>query len=121
MENAFLRWWGCGAFDVMLDDVNFAFDPYLFGHNLEEIQPVYNYIFISHEHFDHCHPKTLRKLCQGERFKKLFVSPGCVNPARPVNEEYGDAAFDRDLPITKHITAAQVEVLYPKYLQNGDH
>ena len=91
MENAFLRWWGCGAFDVMLGDVNFAFDPYLFGHNLEEIQPVYDYIFISHEHFDHCHPKTLRKLCQGKRFKKLFVSPGCVNPARPVNEKYGDA------------------------------
>jgi len=121
MENAFLRWWGCGAFDVILGDVNFAFDPYLFGHNLEEIQPVYDYIFISHEHFDHCHPKTLRKICQGERFKKLFVSPGCVNPALPVDEKYGDAAFDRDLPVTKHIPAAQVEVLYPKYLQNGNH
>ena len=46
MENAFLRWWGCGAFDVMLGDVNFAFDPYLFDQNLERIEPCYDYIFI---------------------------------------------------------------------------
>ena len=68
MKNAFLRWWGCGAFDVILGDTNFAFDPYLFGQNLEQIEPCYDYIFVSHEHFDHCHPKTLQKLCQGERY-----------------------------------------------------
>ena len=57
-------------------DVNIAFDPYLFGENLDDAQPIYDYIFISHEHFDHCHPKTLRKLCRGERFKRMFVPPG---------------------------------------------
>ncbi|MAG84020.1 hypothetical protein CMK10_07665 [Candidatus Poribacteria bacterium] len=118
MKNAFLRWWGCGAFDVILDDVNFAFDPYLFGQNLERIEPCYDYVFISHEHFDHCHPRTLQKLCRGERFKKLFVSPGCITPALPIDEKYGDAAFDRDLPITKHVSPERVEVLYPKYLQD---
>ena len=76
MERIWLRWWGCGAFDVRFGDVNIAFDPYLFGENLDNAQPIYDYIFISHEHFDHCHPKTLRKLCQGERFKRLFVPPG---------------------------------------------
>lgn len=103
MENAFLRWWGCGAFDVMLGDVNFAFDPYLFDQNLERIEPCYDYIFISHEHFDHCHPRTLQKLCWGKRFKKLFVIPDCITPNLPIDEKYGDAAFDRDLPITKHV------------------
>ncbi len=115
MENAFLRWWGCGAFDVILGDVNFTFDPYLFGANLERAEPIYDYIFISHEHFDHCHSKTLRKLCRGDRFKKLFVAPGCITPNSPIAARYGDAAFERDLPITKHIPQDKVQTLYPKY------
>ena len=78
MERIWLRWWGCGAFDVCFGDVNIAFDPYLFGENLDNAQPIYDYIFISHEHFDHCHPKTLRRLCQGDRFKRMFVPPARV-------------------------------------------
>ena len=62
------------------------------------------------KHFDHCHPKTLRKLCQGDRFKKLFVPIGCLTPNEPIDENYGDAAFARDLPITKHIPADLVQV-----------
>jgi L-ascorbate metabolism protein UlaG (beta-lactamase superfamily) len=119
MKNAFLRWWGCGAFDVILGDVNFAFDPYLFDENLENAEPIYDYIFISHEHFDHCHPKTLRKLCRGSRFKKLFVNPGCITPKQPVDKNYGDAAFERDLPITKHVPADKVQILYPKHLNES--
>ena len=119
MENAFMRWWGCGAFEVILGDVNFAFDPYLFNENLESAEPIYDYIFISHEHFDHCHPPTLLKLCKGDRFKKLFVNPGCVYPVLPIDENYGDAAFERDLPITKYLPAEKVQVLYPKHLDNS--
>ena len=115
MERIWLRWWGCGAFDVRFGDVNIAFDPYLFGENLDNAQPIYDYIFISHEHFDHCHPKTLRKLCQGDRFKRLFVPPGCLWPDEPIDEKYGDAAFSRDLPITKHVPAEKIQVMYPKH------
>ena len=119
MQNAFMRWSGCGGFDVILGDVNFAFDPYLFNENLESAQPIYDYIFISHEHFDHCHPPTLLKLCEGERFKKLFVSPGCLYPVLPIDENYGDAAFERDLPITKYLPADKIQVLYPKHLDDS--
>ena len=115
MENIYLRWSGCGAFEMRLGDVNIAFDPYLFDENLERAEPIYDYIFITHEHFDHCHPRSLRRLCRGERFKTLFVTPGCVDPARPIDQKYGDAAFDRDLPITKHIPENKIRVLYPKY------
>ena len=116
MDNIYLRWWGCGAFDVRFNNINITFDPYLFNQNLAKVEPIYDYIFISHEHFDHCHPATLRKLCKGHRFKKLFVNPGCITPAQPINEKYGDAAFKRDLPITKHIPSDKVEILYPKHL-----
>jgi L-ascorbate metabolism protein UlaG (beta-lactamase superfamily) len=115
MENIFLRWWGCGAFDVRMDDVNIAFDPYLFDENLSAARPDYDYIFISHEHFDHCSPRTLTRLCRGDRFKTLFVCPGCVYPNEPIDKNYGLAASDRDLPITKHIPEDKISILYPRY------
>ena len=114
-ENIQLRWWGCGHFDILMGDVNVAIDPYLFGENLENAEAIYDYIFISHEHFDHLHPKTLRKLCRGERFKKLFVCVGGMSPAEPIDKNYGDAAFARDLPIDKHIPPEMIQVVYPKY------
>lgn len=116
MDNIYLRWWGCGAFDIRFNDINITFDPYLFNQNLAKVEPIYDYIFISHEHFDHCHPATLRKLCKGNRLKKLFVNPGCITPAQPIDKKYGDAAFERDLPITKHVPSNKVEILYPKHL-----
>ena len=51
MDNIHLRWWGCGAFDILSGDVNIAIDPYLFGDNLKEAEPIYDYIFISHGAF----------------------------------------------------------------------
>ena len=109
-----LRWSGCGSFEARFPRVSFAFDPYLFNEHLSAAQPVYDFLFISHEHFDHCHPPTLRRLCRGERFRKLYVSPGCVSPAQPLAEVYGDAAFERDLPITKSIHPDRVQVVYPQ-------
>ena len=46
----------------------------------------------------------------------LFVNSGCMTPAQPIAEKYGDAAFARDLPITKHVPADKVQILYPKHL-----
>lgn len=115
MDKVYFRWWGCGAFDLLFGDVNIAIDPYLFGNNLANAEPIYDYIFISHEHFDHCHPETLKKLCQGDRFKKLFVNVGCMNPLEPIDESYNGASFARDLPISQHISADKIQILYPKY------
>ena len=115
MKSIYLRWPGCGGFDAVMGDVNVSFDPYLFGEHLDLAEPIFDYIFISHEHFEHAHPVTLKKLCQGPRFKKLFVPIGCITPNSPVDEKYGDAATARDLPITKHIPEDKVQVCYPKY------
>ncbi|MFN2201100.1 MAG: MBL fold metallo-hydrolase [Caldilineaceae bacterium] len=120
MDSIYLRWWGCGAFDILFGDINIAIDPYLFGDNLENAKPIYDYIFISHEHFDHCHPDTLRKLCQGDRFKKLYVNVGCLTPKEPINESYNGASFARDLPIDQHIPADRIQVIYPKYRTDNE-
>ena len=109
-----IRWWGAGGFDVLLGDVNIAFDPYLFEEHLENAEPIFDYIFITHEHFDHCQPESLKRLCRGPRFKKLFVSPGCLTPNQPI-ESYRLSAFARDLPIDQHIPRDKIQVVYPKY------
>ena len=113
-----LRWSGCGSFEARFPGVSFAFDPYFFDAELRAAAPVYDYVFISHEHFDHCHPPTLGRLCRGGRFEKLYVSPGCVSPAQPLAEVYGDAAFARDLPITRSIPAQRVQVVYPEVISS---
>lgn len=84
MENIFVKWSGCGSFEIFFGDVNIAFDPYLFG----------------------------------QRFKKLFVSPGCLHPVGSIEKSYGDAAFERDLPITKHISKDKTQVIYPKFFND---
>lgn len=118
MQSIYLNWTGCGGFEVRSDSVNFVFDPYLFGDRLATASPEFDYIFITHEHFDHCHPGTLRQLCRGDRIKKVYVSSGCSDPNKPVDEKYGDAAFERDLPISKHLPPGLVEVVYPTYLSH---
>ncbi len=118
MKPIYLKWTGCGGFEIRTDAINFAFDPYLFGEDLTAASPDFDYIFISHEHFDHCHPGTLRRLCRGDRFKKVFVSPGCCDPDLPVDEKYRDAAFDRDLPITKYLDPKLVQVVFPRHLSH---
>ena len=51
-----LRWSGCGSFEARFPTVSVAFDPYFFDETLAAAEPVHDYIFITHEHFDHCHP-----------------------------------------------------------------
>ena len=105
-----IKWWGCGDVDVLMGDVNIAIDPYRFGGDREKAEPIYDYIFISHEHFDHCHVYSLEKLCRGDRFKKLYVPPGCL-------ERRGEDAqgFFSHLPIDDHVPKDKVQVIYPKY------
>lgn len=42
-----------------------------------------------------------------------------MTPAEPIAEKYGDAAFERDLPITKHVPDNTVQILYPKHLNEN--
>ena len=51
----------------------------------------------------------------GRSLEKTLRPHWLSDPNEPVDEKYGDAAFARDLPITKHIPADKVQVVYPKY------
>ena len=117
MENAFLRWWGCGAFEVIFGDVNIAFDPYLFNENLEgaepititSLSPMNTSITVTH--------RPCRSSVMGIVSRKSLSVP-LHYPAQPIDKTYGDAAFERDLPITKYLPEEKVQVLYPKHLND---
>ena len=119
MESIHIRWWGCGGFEVLMDEVNFFFDPYLFPPYLDDIEPIYDYIFCTHEHFDHTHRPSLTKLCRGDRFKKLILPVGAIHPAQPIDQVYGTAASADDLPVD-YVPADKIQILYPKYLTDDD-
>jgi L-ascorbate metabolism protein UlaG (beta-lactamase superfamily) len=114
-----MRWAGTGSFEVRFPDVAFAIDPNYVGTGaLDRAQPEFDYIFCSHEHFDHCNPPSLAKLCRGPRFKRLFVSPGCLRPDLSLGQKYGDVQMLETchLPITKHVPAGVVQTVEPQIL-----
>jgi len=107
-----VTWWGCMSVEVNLGDVNIAFDPYV-----KPDQPKFDYIFCSHDHYDHCHEGTVRKLAKGGRLKMLFASRGCFYASRidgPNN--WGDTML-ADL---SYVPRDRCMALYPKYRHEND-
>lgn len=84
-KNGTIRWWGAATIEVHLDGVSFGFDPYLHPR-----EPRLEYIFITHEHYDHFHEPTLRPLAEGKRLKMLLAPKPCYFASRlnsPTAEE----------------------------------
>lgn len=51
------------------DNLRLAFDPY----DINRVEPV-DWLFISHPHFDHCDPSSIKKLLKDET---LIIAPTC--------------------------------------------
>ncbi|MBI1924392.1 MBL fold metallo-hydrolase [Candidatus Poribacteria bacterium] len=109
-----IRWWGCMSVEINIGDVNIGFDPYV-----KPDAPKFDYLFCSHDHYDHCHEETLRKLIvpSGRHFKMLFAARGCFYASRidgPNN--WGDTLLN-DL---KFVPREKCIALYPKYCHDDD-
>ena len=78
-EQVSVTCWGCMSVEVNIGSTNFVFDPYI-----QPVEPRFDYIFCSHDHYDHCHEDTLRQLTHpsSEKFKMLFASRGCFYASR---------------------------------------
>lgn len=103
-----VTWWGCMSVEVSLGDIRLVFDPYV-----KPVEPRFHYIFASHDHYDHCHEATLRKLIRPDSpFEMLFASRGCFyasrldSPNNWSNTPLSDLAF---VPREKAVA------LYPKF------
>lgn len=70
-KNAAITALGHAGFIVAFEDskLRLAFDPY----DIQAAEPV-DYIFVSHPHFDHCDPISIRKILQP---KTIIVAPEC--------------------------------------------
>lgn len=95
-----LTWWGAGTWEISAGDTTIAVDPYL--------NPTsgVDYVLVTHEHNDHCHPPTLRTL-QDTEVKKLIVSRPCLFESDHWFASSELPLLDEFDPIT----------LYPKYYQ----
>lgn len=63
-----ITWWGIANIAIHLDGLDLGFDPYLYP----KAAPL-DYIFITHEHYDHLDEPTLRPLVQSPHLKMLLV------------------------------------------------
>ncbi len=60
--------------------LSFAFDPY----DLKEDMPV-DYIFISHPHFDHCDPTSIRRMLKSTT--KIIAPQCCAKELEPFSDQ----------------------------------
>lgn len=110
-----ITWWGCMSAEVNLGDINLAFDPY-FRPN----EPRFQYLFVSHDHYDHCNEPTLRALtAPGNPLQLLFAPRGSFYASQldgPNNWT------DTPLANLNFIPRDKTVAMYPKYLDtvNGN-
>jgi len=104
-----VTWWGCMSVEVNIGNINLVFDPYV-----KPDEPRFDYIFCSHDHYDHCHEATLRKLIEGagQRFKLLCASRGCFYASRIEGPNNWSTRLLSDLAF---VPRDKCIALYPKY------
>jgi len=113
-EQVSVTWWGCMSVEVNIGSTNFVFDPYI-----QPVEPRFDYIFCSHDHYDHCHEDTLRQLTHpsSEKFKMLFASRGCFYASRLESPNNWGPTMLNDL---NFVPRDKTLALYPKYRREQD-
>jgi len=109
-----ITWWGGMSVEVNFGELNIVFDPYVEPH-----EPKFDYIFCSHDHYDHCHEETLRKLIvpSSTRFKMLIASRGCFYASRLESPNNWGPTMLNDL---QFVPRDKCLALYPKYRRADD-
>jgi hypothetical protein len=98
-----LTWWGNATLAIMSGQRSIVIDPYY--HPLE---PSFEYIFSTHEHYDHAYPETIKRLITGKNFKKAILPRSCLYPSTRF--------FSRQLAF---LEPEQYQIFYPKYFDHS--
>lgn len=86
-----LIWWGSACIDLTIRDTRIVIDPYM-----RPDDDAVDYVLITHEHYDHCHEPTLRRLLAGDRFKRIVVPPSALVMSKidsPIESDPEDLAW----------------------------
>lgn len=65
-----VRYFGHSCFEILTENARMLFDPYYYTHvpqlmrlvEMKKPHEIYDYIFVSHEHFDHCDVQLINEL-----------------------------------------------------------
>jgi len=65
-----VKYFGHSSFEILTEKARLLFDPYYYAHapqlirllEMQKPHEIYDYIFISHEHFDHCDSQLIHEL-----------------------------------------------------------
>lgn len=71
-----LTYWGAATVEIDIGDSRFCFDPYL-----QPDRPVH-YVFVTHEHYDHFHEPTLKRLAGFHELRLVVASKSCFVASR---------------------------------------
>src|ERR1700742_698629 len=97
-----LTWWGNACVDLTIRDTRIIIDPYL-----RPDDDAIDYVLITHEHYDHCHEPTLKRLLAGDRFRHIFVPPSALQMSRI------DSPIERNPEDLRWVDSSRLTVLYP--------
>lgn len=93
-----LTWWGCAAIAIDAGERSIVIDPFV-----QPTDPRFQYVFHTHEHYDHLHLPTAEALAAGPRFERAIVARSCTLPSE----------FFYARRIT-HLPPERLTVLFPK-------
>lgn len=97
--NINITWMGNATVGIKSGSRGIVIDPYV--HPKTE---GYQYVFCTHEHYDHAYPETVKYLVETNSFKKLIIPRSCLYPSTRF--------FSRQLAF---LEPEQYEILTPKY------
>jgi L-ascorbate metabolism protein UlaG (beta-lactamase superfamily) len=110
MAQATLTWWGISNIEIHLDGLHLGFDPHLYPKD-----PNLEYILITHEHYDHFYPPTLRPLAESPRLKMLMAAKPCFFASELNTATVQDPGFPDLTWADRHRTM----IFYPQVTPNG--
>ncbi len=97
-----LTWWGNACIDLSIRDTRIVIDPYMRPDDAD-----IDYVLITHEHYDHCHEPTLKRLLAGDRFKRIMVPPSALQMSKI------DSPIEKDPEDLRWVDPDKLTVMYP--------
>lgn len=103
-----VRFFGHSSFEIVTDKARLLFDPYYYSHTHQlnrlvvpkKPHEIYDYIFVSHEHFDHCDAQLIHEL-MSDRTQIITTPQASLSIGHPcITLEEGQSYEDEKLKVT---------------------
>jgi L-ascorbate metabolism protein UlaG (beta-lactamase superfamily) len=104
--SASMTWWGSAGVELTIGGETLLIDPYM-----QPLDADASFVCITHDHYDHFHPPTLRRIVAGPSFERILV-PRSVAEYPSIDSPIDEQSTAGGLDFTP---AAQLTAMYPKY------